>query len=429
MKKIFILVLISLHSLAVNAADLPLDTGKKAQQIAKGSQPSVPVVKQPLPALPVTPVPVEVCAVYRYGKDTDQPSERNSAGLGDKIVIKVHGFKTLLDRANPVGGIKKDIKLFLDGRQIDDIVPVSGAPQKDEGELQFELKRSPLNDKAWSDILGSPTFSNLFERPTAISVGLDGTYAENSTIKNFKIIRIREAWFICCLVGLIFYFYLVIRLGSKTNMLRDPGIDLSPLGLSQTGTKPYSLGRVQMAFWFSIVLASFLFIWLITGNYDLITAGVLGLIGISATTALGAVTIDNSKGQDTIKAILDQQQQAATIQNDIQTLQASTPQTPASKTAIQLKQSTLNQLQSDTAKKISSLQLNTDQFINDILTDANGISFHRLQMFIWTLVLSIVFIYSVWASLVMPDFSATLLTLQGITAGTYLGFKFPEKQT
>jgi len=28
----------------------------------------------------------------------------------------------------------------------------------------------------------------------------------------------------------------------------------------------------------------------------------------------------------------------------------------------------------------------------------------------------------------MPEFSATLLALQGITAGTYLGFKIPEKQ-
>jgi hypothetical protein len=28
----------------------------------------------------------------------------------------------------------------------------------------------------------------------------------------------------------------------------------------------------------------------------------------------------------------------------------------------------------------------------------------------------------------MPEFSATLLALQGLTAGTFLGFKIPEKQ-
>ena len=70
----------------------------------------------------------------------------------------------------------------------------------------------------------------------------------------------------------------------------------------------------------------------------------------------------------------------------------------------------------------------THGFLSDILSDANGISFHRLQMFVWTLILGLLFIYSVWMRLSMPEFSATLLALQGITAGTYLGFKIPEKQ-
>ena len=39
------------------------------------------------------------------------------------------------------------------------------------------------------------------------------------------------------------------------------------------------------------------------------------------------------------------------------------------------------------------------------------------------------FIYSVWTSLTMPQFSDTLLALMGISAGTYVGFKIPERQT
>jgi hypothetical protein len=69
-------------------------------------------------------------------------------------------------------------------------------------------------------------------------------------------------------------------------------------------------------------------------------------------------------------------------------------------------------------------------FLPDILNDgANGVSFHRFQMFVWTFVLAILFIYSVWNRLSMPDFNATLLALMGISSGTYLGFKIPEKQT
>jgi len=36
------------------------------------------------------------------------------------------------------------------------------------------------------------------------------------------------------------------------------------------------------------------------------------------------------------------------------------------------------------------------------------------------------FIISVWKDLLMPDFNTTLLSLMGISSGTYIGFKFPE---
>jgi hypothetical protein len=49
-------------------------------------------------------------------------------------------------------------------------------------------------------------------------------------------------------------------------------------------------------------------------------------------------------------------------------------------------------------------------------------------MFVWTLVLGVIFCVSVYNSLEMPEFSATLLGLMGISSGTYLGFKVPEKQ-
>lgn len=55
-------------------------------------------------------------------------------------------------------------------------------------------------------------------------------------------------------------------------------------------------------------------------------------------------------------------------------------------------------------------------------------SFHRLQIVIWTLVLAVVFVVSVAVSLEMPTFDAKLLALMGISSGTYLGFKFPEQQ-
>ena len=49
-------------------------------------------------------------------------------------------------------------------------------------------------------------------------------------------------------------------------------------------------------------------------------------------------------------------------------------------------------------------------------------------MFAWTLILGVIFIGSVYKDLAMPEFNVTLLGLMGISSGTYLGFKFPEKK-
>jgi hypothetical protein len=62
----------------------------------------------------------------------------------------------------------------------------------------------------------------------------------------------------------------------------------------------------------------------------------------------------------------------------------------------------------------------------DILSDANGVSFHRFQVAAWTLVLGIIFVIQVYKVLAMPNFDGSLLALLGISAGTYLGLKIPE---
>ena len=66
--------------------------------------------------------------------------------------------------------------------------------------------------------------------------------------------------------------------------------------------------------------------------------------------------------------------------------------------------------------------------ILDLLTDAEGIAFHRFQIVVWTLIMVFLFCVGVHQALKMPEFSSTMLALMGISAGTYLGFKIPEKQ-
>jgi hypothetical protein len=76
--------------------------------------------------------------------------------------------------------------------------------------------------------------------------------------------------------------------------------------------------------------------------------------------------------------------------------------------------------------QLSKLRGISENFLTDILSDANGISFHRFQIAAWTLVLSVIFAVGVWQNLTMPTFNTTLMGLLGLSAGTYLGLKIPE---
>jgi hypothetical protein len=80
------------------------------------------------------------------------------------------------------------------------------------------------------------------------------------------------------------------------------------------------------------------------------------------------------------------------------------------------------------AKVSHRTQPKAPQWLLDILSDSDGkIVLHRFQIVVWTFVLGVMFVTSVVTQLTMPEFSSTLLATMGISSGTYLGFKFPEK--
>ena len=388
---------------------------------------------------------VKVTGVYKF--EQDRRLSVNSAGIGDIIVITVSNFSSLINRSNGIfinekgdttRGTKQEIGLFLDGRLISGLSPESGAPEKDTtrkgdtGTFRFHLERNAANDEAWADILGSPKIKGFYIYPNiSVSVGLVNESAEES-VARINLIRIRKTMFWICLFGLLAYLFGLVILAQKSNILRDGGIDATSIGIPMSlNSTIYSLGKVQMAFWFSLVVAAFLFIWLITGAMDIITSSTLVLIGISGTTALSAVVIGDSKGQDLVNATAALMEERTRLNVDIAGITpAVVAANPAVTATLTEKTARLAAVNSTITTNTASLATNISRgFMTDILSDANGVSFHRLQMLVWTLVLGVLFVYSVWARLSMPEFSATLLALQGITAGTYLGFKIPEKQS
>ncbi|MEO6685203.1 MAG: hypothetical protein ABIN24_04530 [Dyadobacter sp.] len=381
-------------------------------------------------------LPVIVRKIYNYNYQDSSNDRYGKAGIGDIIVIEVDNLDSLIKHSKSTN---QNISLFVNGRKIDNVKPISGAPDKDKGTLQYRIERNTANNKTWTDILGAPSIgSDFFVKEVKISVGPENEFALKtiSSDNNFNLIRIHKGWFWFCFALIIIYLIYVFTKGKKNGLFRDRGIDASSIGIVNDGSlTSYSLARFQMAFWFTLTIISFFFIWLITDAYDIITPTILALIGISAGTSLSAVIIDDSKSQELLQQTVTLKTEKSTLERDIQELdlQITTTPSPANLTDLRLAKRTksdrLEQIIPLIDRNITILTAKKSKgFLNDVLTDVNGISFHRLQMLIWTFVLGIIFLYSVWKSLSMPDFSATLLALEGLTAGTYLGFKFPEKQ-
>lgn len=366
-KYLFIAILSTVVALAVSisltAAQSPAPTSPPS------SPPTVP---------PATSSDIRVVDAYRLGQQEEE-AERNSAGINDTIVIRVNNLQSLVNEAKCLDDNdqriqncqEQEIALFLDGREIEGIVPSSGAPQPEDQTLQFRLQHTADNGEAWVNLLGAPPlFSHkFFRRPTEVSVGLENGFAKPSDVEgdDFKLIRIHQGLFWFCLIGLIVLLVGMVYLAKNSDILRNLG------PIPDEGRKPFSLARSQMAFWFFLVIASFLFIWLVTGVYDIITPSVLGLIGIGAGTALGAAAIDVGKHAEIksqISSLDSLEAERKLLEIDINKLDKETDGLLGTELSEKL-----SQLQKDRNKKLNELYSTNKQNlellqkeINDFLT-------------------------------------------------------------
>lgn len=246
----------------------------------------------------------------------------------------------------------------------------------------------------------------------------------------FKLAVVNWKWYEFVWLGImIALLVLFLWAAARHDLLRD-------------GPKPspYSLGRCQMAWWFLLILFGYVIIWLISGDQDTITPSLLALMGISAGTALGAVLIDSKResaglSQAASQRLALQAAQQIALQK-VDAAKSAVNAAPAeeivqqqlgdAEVALAVVKAKLLAVNNQITGIVSVPQ--TRWILPDILSDSNGtFGLHRLQIVVWTIVLGIIFVVSVLTDLSMPVFSATLLATTGISAGTYLGFKVPEK--
>lgn len=195
-------------------------------------------------------------------------------------------------------------------------------------------------------------------------------------------------------IGLIIAAFLWLAL--KSNMLRDR-ID-NPAALQSTASGrslsqiplSYSLARTQMAVWTAVIACSMIYLYFCRGCTETEVNGTaLALMGISIATTAAASMVDTSQ----IQAAAANPGLMPRYQN-----QAS------------------------------------GGFFTDILCDENGVSIHRFQHVVWTLISISMYLYQVshesgTAGSCLPDLDPTLLVLQGISSAGYVGLKTKENQT
>jgi hypothetical protein len=353
------------------------------------------------------------------------------------LSLTVNGMSQALEAK---GITTDDLTLTLNGH------PITGIKGSmiDENTLEFKLRRTEETKATWNELLGSPKFSDSTRQMKVGLRGPDSKEFATARVASFRLYSPFRAKL--CLIGLLLMFGVFFWLARTTNIIRD-----SNPPKPETGKRrPYSLARTQAAFWFFLVITAFLLIYLITNDYNTITEQALILIGIGTGTALGAAMIDASKrdtANDDLSALVPArdklQTEVAESESQQKELEATINTAGAAATA-EDKQA-LSTLKIDLSEKRASLDAAqqkveeaesgltkpvSEGFRKDLLTDPDGeISFHRFQIVVLTIILGGLFCVGVYRALGMPEFDGTLLALMGISSGTYLGFKIPERQS
>jgi hypothetical protein len=381
------------------------------------------------------------------------PADDRGIAFEGVIEIEIDGLAEYLNQPPAkLGEPQKkpsDFILFLDNR------PLPGLPVRrvsitgvDRNKLQFDLTRttdsnSPAensNHAGWDALLGSPFGWPGYSRNVRGTAGLPNQPLD-SNVDKLKLIVVSRLWGWIAIAGMAALTILLLVLAVSSDVLRDigppvPRFDVNGIPVRENGKlvferKPFSLARVQLAIWFWTIIASYVFIWVMNCETGSLTGQVLGILAISTLTLVGSVAMDvrNADKQraslnETIKSIADKELQSASIAAKLMGA-PNDPVLNAGKAQLEKEIADLKSQVATTTQEVPKQRI-AESFFRDILSDSNGVSFHRFQIFAWTLVVVVVFLEHVWQTLAMPQLNEYLLTLMGMSAGTYVGMKSAE---
>lgn len=415
----------------------------------------------------------------RFGKDAaEREADKNeeeraknlAAGERNTALKKLESVREQRFE-NAIDGWLQKMSLFLDGHPIPGLSPEwifrwpdqygadpTQTPTRYDT-LEFRLSKTDANREIWLELLRG---NGIADRPTRVSLGFNKFLGDRTDLilsqvsvggakpwQRFYIRTAPRSALVASALAIFALTVLCLWLAASSNLLRDTTARRNP-----SGRYPFSLALCQMAFWLFILIASFLFLWVVTGEYNTMTASELTLLGISASTGLAAVFINQvvSPCEPSTLSLAELQERDVEVISETRKT-AETALAEALQALNSKREQLANPLDPAAAKKeIASATKDVDrlrqrvvelkereryfssggrvkQFFLDLLQERSSVDFHRFQMMTWTVILGVVFIFGVFQQLAMPKFDTTLLILMGISNGTYLGFKWPTAKS
>lgn len=319
------------------------------------------------------------------------------AVLGDVLELTLDPGARRFLRQRPAV-LRGPLGVFVDGRFVGGNVTDGVAPDT----VLVAVDRRDDNRATWSAILdGRPHFWSAFDAQVALGTG-DGAEQTTARAVTLSPWGAKPLWALGA-VALLLACALVLLL--RTNLARD-------LVNPETGRAPYSLGRVQLFVWVANAVLAALAVWLETGD-KLIPGGLLVALGIGGGTTLGSRVIDKSLWGDALVA------HQAGIKQALAAAKA------AGSTGVV--KGLEDKLKDAIERHVHPSAPASESFFRDILTGVDGDALYRYQLVGWTALIMVQFWVGVLTRVELPDLDATRLALMGMSAGTYLGLKLPEK--
>lgn len=280
----------------------------------------------------------------------------------DRDTVSSNGRLTVWTQGLRVS-VGDEVVLFLDDYPMETITSRVIASNS----FSFDLDPAALHD----------FFFDRRGEDIRISVGKKGgtaiESAETIQLSFYTKDRIFISWLAVILIALILYLLV-------DKVFKKQGAN----GLLKNGYGKYSLSRFVVIFWTSIILFTTIYFLINTGHLPKVTDTILGLLGISVASSVGAQVANSMSGDKTKTKGAESE--------------GSGQQEPKPKPAP------------------PSKSMLTNGFSSDLRID-------RLQALSFNLIYGGYFIYEMVFRFYQPEFDTNTLLLLGISNGLYVGIK------